>query len=65
MASTKWRWNAGSTAVSTFSTPRTTASISSRAAQSSNAISAPVPAALPAADTLSSGQSGIMPSTMA
>ena len=65
MASTKWRWKAGSTAVSTFSMPRTTVSISSRAAQSSSAISAPVPAALPAALTLPSGQSGIMPRTMA
>ena len=51
----EWRWKAGSTAVSTFSIRRTTVSISSRAAASSSAISAPVPAAFPAADTLSSG----------
>ena len=43
------RWKRGSTAVSIFSTRRTTASISVRAARDSRAINAPVPAAFPAA----------------
>ena len=53
IASTKCSWKRGSTAVSIFSTRRTTPSISRRAARDSSAISAPVPAALPAdADVL-------------
>ena len=51
-ASTKCSWKRGSTAVSIFSTLRTTPSISVRAAPDRSAISAPVPAALPADRTL-------------
>ena len=43
MASTKCSWKRGSTAVSIFSTRRTTVSISRRAAPESRAMSAPVP----------------------
>ena len=42
MASTKCSWKRGSTAVSIFSTRRTTPSISRRAAPDSRAMSAPV-----------------------
>src|SRR5581483_6620987 len=65
IASMKCSWNRGSTAVSTFSTRRTTSSISARAARFSSAILAPVPAALPAALTRSRSQSGTRPSTIA
>src|SRR6185369_3134377 len=65
IASTKCSWKRGSTAVSIFSTRRTTSSISRRAAALSSAINAPVPAALPAALTWSSGASGIRPRTIA
>ena len=65
IASTKCSWKRGSTAVSIFSTRRTTASISRRAAPDSRAISAPVPAALPAALTRDRSQSGTRPRTIA
>src|SRR5207247_5567100 len=65
MASTKCSWKRGSTAVSIFSTVRTTRSISWQASPESSAMSAPVPAALPAAPTRSSGASGTSPSTRA
>ena len=61
IASTKCSWKRGSTAVSIFSTRRTTPSISVRAAPDSSAMSAPVPAALPADRTWARSQSGIEP----
>ena len=48
MAATNSAWKSGSIAVSTFSMPRATRSISARAARLRRAIRAPVPAALPA-----------------
>ena len=65
IAATKCSWNRGSTAVSSFSTRRTTPSISPRAARLSSAIRAPVPAALPALVTRAGSQSGTRPSTNA
>ena len=65
MASTKCCWKRGSTAVSIFSTRRTTASISVRAAPDSRAMSAPVPAALPADRTWARSQSGMRPRIIA
>ncbi len=65
IASTKCSWKRGSTAVSIFSTRRTTPSISVRAAPDSRAISAPVPAALPAERTWARSQSGISPRIIA
>src|SRR5690606_3058193 len=65
MAATKCSWNRLSVAVSTFSTRAATASISRRAAPERRAMMAPLPAALPAADTLSRSQAGIRPMTMA
>ena len=62
---TKCSWKRGSTAVSIFSTRRTTSSISARAVRSSSAMRAPVPAALPAEVTRSGSQSGTSPSTSA
>ena len=49
IAFTKCSWKRGSTAVSIFSTRRTSSSISVRAARFRSAIRAPVPAAFPAA----------------
>src|SRR6185503_7150754 len=65
MASTKCCWKRGSTAVSIFSTVLTTRSISWRASADRSAISAPVPAAFPAAPTWSTRASGTSPSTRA
>ena len=65
IASTKCSWNRGSTAVSIFSTVLATSSISRRAARLTSAISAPVPAALPAALTWLSSASGMSPRTIA
>ena len=52
-------------AVSTLTMRVASDSISRRAAAFSSAMRAPVPAALPAEVTLSSGQSGIIPRTIA
>ncbi len=65
IADTKCSWKRGSTAVSTFSTLRATSSISVLATPESNAIIAPTPAALPADETWSSWQSGIIPRIIA
>src|SRR5207342_3494916 len=65
IASTKCSWKRGSTAVSIFSTVRTTSSISARAAPERSAMSAPVPAAFPAGPTWARSQSGISPRTIA
>ena len=54
-------WNRGSTAVSIFSTVRTTRSISRRASPESSAISAPVPAAFPAGADAVQGRVGDEP----
>ena len=65
MASTKCCWNAGSVAVSIFSTAPTTSWISRRAEPDNKAITAPAPAALPTETTRSGSQSGIRPKTVA
>src|SRR6185437_860637 len=65
IAATKWRWKAGSIAVSIFSMRLTTLSISARAARLRSAMRAPVPAALPALATLARSQSGMRPSVIA
>src|ERR1700687_321130 len=65
IAATKYSWNFGAIAVSTFSTRRITVSISVRAARLRSAILAPVPAALPTERTLAKSQSGIMPRVIA
>ena len=64
-ASTKCSWKRGSTAVSIFSTRRTTPSISAGPRRDRRAIRAPVPAALPAARRGRAAQSGISPRTIA
>ena len=65
LAATKCSWNRGSIAVSTLWICVTSTSTSRRAARLRSAIRAPVPAALPADETLARSQSGIIPRIIA
>ena len=65
MALTNCSWKSVAVAISIFSMFLTKASTSVRAAAFSRAMRAPVPAALPAAETSAKAQSGMRPKTMA